>query len=144
MNFDIKKERKINPNFFEHFPKLWILLTEDPAFPRLAQFDTKFEAITYAKKLNIKEYILYKRNRRDLKKKWDSLKDDEPAQKEAKTVRLPIVNPFGEKFCCIQCGRDTKSKKGLCPKCNPNSFFRPDQIDDRKDRHVNPLTVKGA
>lgn len=28
-----------------------------------------------------------------------------------------VYNPNGETVCCIQCGRDTKSKYGICYRC---------------------------
>ena len=138
---DFKKEKRINPGFFEQFKKLWVFVTEDSSVLRIRQFNTKMSAIIYARKQGVLEYKLHQRKRSQLKTPWDALEDKEPKQKDAKSVPLPQVNPFGEIICCLQCGRDTTRKHGYCPKCNPNSKFHVEQIDDRKDRPVNPMAA---
>lgn len=52
-------------------------------------------------------------------------------------------NPTGEIVCCLQCGRDTKSKWSLCNQCGPRAgarqgFVNTSKNRERKDRKQNP------
>jgi len=54
------------------------------------------------------------------------------------------INPYGELMCCIVCGRDTRSKNGVCGKCGGRGprYLYAEERKGRRER--DPKVISGS